>query len=91
MSRLERRILRLNDETTKLRRQRELIAEELSFHQHLNDDAQRDAAVSDNPMDRADARETASDVDRFKRSLSDIDGRLDRLEVKRDKLLRKLP
>lgn len=87
---LERRILRLNDDLAKLRSERELVAEELRFHQHLNDDAQRDAAVSEHPLDRSDARATGSDVARFERSLSDLDDRLDRLAAKRDKLLGKL-
>ncbi|MDH3730539.1 MAG: hypothetical protein OES13_05390 [Acidimicrobiia bacterium] len=90
MGRLENRILKLNDDLERLRRQRELIAEELRFHQHLNDDAQRDAAVSESPLDRSDARATASDVVRFERSLSDVDDRLDRLAAKRDKLLERL-
>ena len=88
--RLERRILRLNDELARLRSQRELVSEELRYHEHLNDDAQRDAAVSDAPIDRADARATADDVERFQRSVAALDARIERLTVKRDDLVSRL-
>lgn len=90
MRRLERRVLRLNDDIAKLRQRRDLVAEELRFHEHLDDDARRDAAVSDHPLDRADARDTAADVARFRRSLADMERRADKLEAKRDALLQKL-
>jgi ubiquinone biosynthesis protein UbiJ len=90
MGRLERRLLRLTDDITKLRRRRDLVAEELRFHEHLDDDARRDAAVSDHPLDRADARDTAADVARFRRSLADLEHRVGKLESKRDALLQKL-
>jgi cell division protein FtsB len=90
MGRLERRILRLNDDIAKLRHQRELVAEELRFHEHLDDDARRDAAVSGHPLDRADARDTAADVARFRRALADLERRLDKLETTRDALLTRL-
>ena len=41
---------------TQARHARYRRVEELIFHDHLNDDAQRDAAVSDSSIDRADAR-----------------------------------
>ena len=72
MKRIERKIFQLGDEIEALIRAEQLAAEELVYHQHLNDDAQRDAVVSDNPIDRADARETGSDVARFERHLSDL-------------------
>ena len=90
MGRVERRLLRLNDDIAKLRHQGELVAEELRFHEHLDDDARRDAAVSDHPLDRADARDTAADVARFRRSLGDLERRLGKLKSKRDALLHKL-
>ena len=90
MGRLERRIFRLNDEIALVRRQSQVAAEELNVHRHLNDDARRDAVVSDAPFDRADARETAADVARFETVLAALDERLARLEAKRDKLLGKL-
>jgi hypothetical protein len=90
MRRLERRVLKLNDEIARALERRQLVAEELQIHQHLNDDAQRDAAVSDSPLDRADARDTAGDVARFERSLAQVDARIARLEEKRQALLRRL-
>lgn len=87
MGRTERRVMRINDQIGALRAERELVSEELMFHRHINDDAQRDAAVSDHPMDRADARETAADVARFERSLSEIDERIEKLVYKRERLL----
>jgi len=90
MGRREERIFRLNDEIRALRRDEELAAEELIMLQHLDDDAQRDAAVSENPLDRADARETAGDVARMRAHIADLAAARERLERKRDHLLEKL-
>ncbi|HSF85253.1 MAG TPA: hypothetical protein VLG28_06260 [Acidimicrobiia bacterium] len=90
MRRIERRLFQLNDEIAALRRDEELAREELIFHEHLNDDAQRDAIVSDSPIDRADARETGADVARFKRHIAKIEKTRLRLEAQRDRLIRKL-
>jgi hypothetical protein len=90
MGRIENRLFRLNDEIAALRRDEELAREELTFHRHLNDDASRDAAVTDSPIDRADARETAGDVARFERHIEKLRTSRERLEAQRDKLLRKL-
>ena len=90
MGRLERRITKLNDEIARQRRELELVTEELAYHSHLNDDAQRDAAVSDSPFDRADARATAADVGRFEKSRLAILQRIERLEAKRDSLTQRL-
>lgn len=90
MRRIERRIFQLNDEIAALRNDEQLAAEELTFHQHLNDDAMRDAAVSGSPLDRADARETSGDVARFERHIAKLRGSREKLETKRDRLMRKL-
>jgi hypothetical protein len=90
VGRLEDRIFRLNDEIEALRQAEQLAANELDIHRHLNDDAQRDAAVSDNPFDRADARDTAADVARFERHIAKLQQTRIKLEAKRDKLLAKL-
>ncbi len=90
MPRPEEKVFRLNDEIAAIEREEALVAEELTFHRHLNDDAQRDAAVSDHPIDRADARGTAGDVARFEDSLRTLAGRKAKLVARRDKLLRKL-
>ncbi len=90
MKRIERKLFKLGDEIEALRKAERLAREELIYHQHLDDDAQRDAAVSDSPIDRADARETASDVTRFHRHIRDLEERRLRLERKRQDLLEKL-
>lgn len=90
MGHIENKLFRLNDEIAALRRDEELAREELTFHRHLNDDAARDAAVTGSPIDRADARETASDVARFERHIEKLRRSRERLEAQRDKLLRKL-
>ena len=90
MKRIERKLFRLGDQIAALRRAEELAAEELVYHEHLDDDTQRDAAVSGNPIDRADARETSGDVARFRRHLDDLRIRREKLEVDRDRLVRRL-
>lgn len=90
MGRLERRILRLNDRIAALRRQEDLTAQELEFHRHIDDDARRDAAVSGDPIDRDDARQTAGDVARFERALDAMRRERQDLEQKRDRLLERL-
>ena len=90
MRRIERKLFQLGDEIAALQGAEALAKEELIYHQHLNDDAQRDAVVSDHPIDRADARETAGDVARFERHLDDLRRHRQRLEKKRERLLRKM-
>ena len=67
-----------------------LAREELVYHDHLNDDAQRDAAVSDSPIDRADARETAGDVARMKTHIARLERERNRMEKRRQRLLSRL-
>jgi hypothetical protein len=89
MKRIESRLFKLGDEIEALDRAEHLALEELNYHLHLNDDAQRDAVVSDHPIDRADARETAADVARFERHLSQLRSKRAKLVAKRDRLLRR--
>lgn len=89
MARLENRIFTLNDRLEVLAREERLVREELIMRRHLNDDAQRDAAVGD-AEDRALAYETQKDVDRFERLLRSIDAERQKLNAKRDKLLGRL-
>ena len=90
MQRIERRLFQINDEIAALRRDEDLAREELIFHQHLDADTQRDAAVSNSPIDRADARETAGDVARFERHIARLQKSRERLEIQRDRLLAKM-
>lgn len=91
MKRIERKLFEIGDEIAALQKAEELASEELIYHEHLNDDAQRDAAVSDHPIDRADAKETAGDVTRFERHLEQLGRKRAKLEKKKQKLLDKLP
>jgi hypothetical protein len=85
----EERIFRINDEIAALRRDEYLASEELIMLGHLDDDAQRDAAVSGSPIDAADARETAGDVARMERHVADLRAAREHLEHKRDRMLEK--
>jgi hypothetical protein len=89
MSRLHARLFRLNDEIERLREEEGRTAAELGMLLHLDDDAQRDAAVG-GPLERDDARMTAADVTRFRRALLMLADKRQRLERKRDRLLRRL-
>ena len=87
---VETKLFRINDALQELQREEELIAEKLRFHRHIDDDAQRDAVVSDDWQDRSFARDTAADVARFEEALDEIRARRERLQRKRDKLLKRL-
>lgn len=90
MGRLERRIFALNDEIERLEFELRQARAELDVHRHLADDAARDAAVSDSPLDREDARETTADVARFERLVVDFGNRIDAIDAKRSRLLDRL-
>ncbi len=87
--RIERKLFRLNDEIAGLIEEERLILEELSYHRHIADDAQRDAAVGD-ADDRAFAREIEGDVPRFERALEVSRAWRAGLEEKRAELLARL-
>jgi hypothetical protein len=89
MGRVERRLLAITDEVERLREEVRLTREELRIHEHLDDDARRDAAVG-GPIEREDARITGSDVARFEGVLDKLEARIDRLERQRRRLLAKL-
>jgi len=89
IGRLERRLLRLNDQIAALERQEHLAFEELNMHRHLDDDAQRDAAVG-GALERADSRETAADVSRFEEVVADLGAKRRKLAEKRDRLTARL-
>ena len=90
MKRIERRLFRIGDEIGALERAVALAREELVYHEHLNDDTQRDAAVSGSSIDRADARETSGDVARFRRHIEHLEERKEKLVATRERLLKKL-
>jgi hypothetical protein len=88
-SRLEKRLFRLNDEILRLQEEERLTAAELNMLEHLDDDARRDAAGG-GPLERGDARESAADVARFRRTLGALQTEREALEAKRDRLLARL-
>ena len=90
MGRLERRLLAITDQLESIREEERLLAEELSFHRALADDAARDAAVYDDPIERENAALTASDVRQFERRLEKLEDRRQKLETRRTRLLEKL-
>lgn len=90
MGRREERLFRINDEITALRRDEHLAFEELIMLGHLDDDAQRDAAISGSPLEAADASETAGDVARMERHVLALRAARQRLEQKRGAMLETL-
>ncbi len=89
MGRLEQRIMAINDRLAELAEEERLVTEELSYHRHINDDAQRDAAVG-NAEDRAFAADSSSDVARFEKAVREVVRRRSKLEGKRQRLLDRL-
>ena len=87
---IETKLFKINDAIEALSREEALVAEELRFHRHIDDDAQRDAVVSDDWQDRSFARDSSADVRRFEAAIDEIRSRRERLERKRDKLLQRL-
>jgi hypothetical protein len=90
MGRLERRLLVITDQLEDLREEERLLQEELSFHRSLADDAARDAAVFDDPIERENAAMTSGDVRRSERRLQKLSDRRQKLETNRARLLDKL-
>lgn len=63
---------------------------EVSMLAHIDDDAQRDAVVSEGYEDRVAAKTTRSDVIRIETHLASLKRDRSKLVRKRDKLIRKL-
>ena len=87
---IEAKLFKINDAIEALQSEEALVTEELRFHRHIDDDAQRDAAGSEDWQDRSFARDTTADVARFEKAVADVRSRRERLERKRDKLLSRL-
>jgi hypothetical protein len=87
MKRAERRLLKVLDELEALTTQRSLVEAELEAHRHIDDDAQRDAAMG---IDRLEALSTRAEVTRFKRLLQDIVMRQGHLEETKKRLMAQL-
>ncbi len=63
---------------------------EVSMLKHIDDDAQRDAVVSENYEDRSAAKMTRSDVLRFQKQIQNMERDRTKLVTKRDALIGKL-
>ena len=81
------RLQALTDQLEQLDEEIQRVQDELSYHRSLADDAARDAAVYDDPVERENARITARDVARFEKQLSKLQQRRTKLTAKRDRLL----
>ncbi|NNF89588.1 MAG: hypothetical protein HKO82_05955 [Acidimicrobiia bacterium] len=90
MGRLERRLLSITDQLEDLQEEERLLIEELAYHRSLADDAARDAAVFDDPIERENAALTSGDVKRSERRLQQLTDRRQKLETRRARLLEKL-
>ncbi len=84
------RIHGLNTQIVTLGTQIDQAEVELSMLQHIDDDAQRDAAVSENYDDRAAAKMTGADVVRMRKQIQNMERTRRKLVGKRDRLIRKL-
>jgi hypothetical protein len=90
MRRIEKKLFAIGDRLAIISRELHLAGEELTYHRHLDDDARRDAAVSGSPLDRADARETSSDVARFEDLIARLETEREALEAHRARLVDRL-
>ena len=90
MARAERRVFALNDQILLLDEEITRVADELSYHQSLADDAARDAAVSDAPIEHENATMTARDVEQFRRRHERLVKKRNKLESDRQRLMAKL-
>lgn len=84
------RIRGINSQISVLERQISQVEIEVSMLRHIDDDAQRDATVSENYDDRAAAKMTHADVIRMNKQMSAMERTRDRLVKKRDWLIRRL-
>ena len=90
MPRAERQLFALNDRILLLDEELGRVVDELSYHRSLADDAARDAAVSDAPIEHENATMTARDVEQFQRRHQRLMKRKAKLESRRQRLMAKL-
>ncbi len=80
----------INDEIAQIDIDIDQARSELGMLEHLADDAARDAAVSENYEDRADARMTRSDVVRCEKRITALQRERSKLVRKRDRMVTRL-
>jgi hypothetical protein len=84
------RIAGINTQIAVLDGQVDQVVAERSMLRHIDDDAQRDAAVSGSYDDRAEARRTGADVVRMDKQMARMERTRAKLVASRDRLIRKL-
>ncbi|MEN8041774.1 MAG: hypothetical protein ABFR95_09755 [Actinomycetota bacterium] len=84
------RIKGLNAQIAVIESQIDQSTAEVSMLEHINDDAQRDAAVTERYEDIADANMTDGDVKRIRSHIRAMEKDRSKLVAKRDRLVRKL-
>ena len=90
MARAERRLFALNDQLLLLDEEITRVTDELSYHQSLADDAARDAAVSEAPIEQENATMTARDVEQFQNRRDRLLKKRAKLEAQRERLMARL-
>ena len=90
MARAEQKLFALNDQIILLDEEIARVADELSYHRSLADDAARDAAVSGEPIEQENATMTARDVEQFQRRQQRLMNKREKLESRRQRLTDKL-
>ena len=88
--RLSKQLFVVNDRLLSLEQEEAQVSAELDYHRSLADDAVRDAAVYESELHRNAADRALADVDRFERSLEEIDHRRQVLHYKRDRLMERM-
>lgn len=88
--RLSKQLFVINDRLLFLEKEEAQVSAELDYHRSLADDAVRDAAVYESELHRNSADRALADVDRFERSLDEIDHRREILLYKRDRLMERM-
>lgn len=84
------KIQRLNNEIAAIDRDIDQSRAELGMLQHLEDDAVRDAVVSDHYDDRADAKMTKADVVRCEKRIRGLERDRGRIVSRRQRMVDKL-
>ncbi len=90
MGRVAKQLFKIADQLVELDEEHHRVESELAYHRLIDDDAQRDAAVSGAQADRLEASATSKDVSRFEKRLREIAAKREKLHMKRARLLDKL-
>lgn len=84
---IQDRLSDLADEIARLRREVEVLAEQIEHQASVADDARLRALVSETPLSERESRTTADDLARLERSRDDALARIEALRLEVDTLL----